>query len=66
MLYSLTILLFGIYLGQELNLPNIKKLTLSVTTLYKEQPIETIESNIKTNYFTRFIDYILNKQKLQN
>lgn len=63
MLYSLTILLFGIYLGQELNLPNIKNLALSVITLYKE---DTVNSNTQTNYFTRFIDFTKNKQKLQN
>lgn len=63
MLYSLTILLFGIYLGQELNLPNIKNLALSVITLYKE---DTVNSNTQTNYFTRFIYFTKNKQKLQN
>lgn len=63
MLYSLTILLFGIYLGQELNLPNIKNLALSVITLYKE---DTVNSNTQTNYFTRLIDFTKNKQKLQN
>lgn len=63
MFYSLTILLIGIYLGQELNLPRIKH----TFNLYKEQPIEqSIDLNIKTNYFTRFVNFIYYKQKNQN
>ena len=58
MFYSLTILLIGVYLGQEFNLPNIKDLTLSVTNSYKEQPV-----NIQVNYIERFFNFILNKQK---
>lgn len=58
MIYSLTILLIGIYLGQEFNLPNIKDLTLSITNSYKEQPV-----NIQVNYIERFLNFILNKQK---
>jgi len=58
MFYSLTILLIGIFLGQEFNLPNIKDLTLSITNSYKEQPV-----NIQVNYMERFLNFILNKQK---
>jgi hypothetical protein len=58
MFYSLTILLIGIYLGQEFHLPNIKELTLSITNSYKEQPI-----NIQVNYIERFFNFVLNKQK---
>jgi hypothetical protein len=63
MFYSLTILLIGVYLGQEFNLPNIKDLTLSVTNSYKEQPVNIQPVNIQVNYIERFFNFILNKQK---
>jgi hypothetical protein len=54
MLYSLTVLLIGIYLGQELNLPRLK----NALNLYKEQKVNT-----QVNYLERFVHFILNKQK---
>lgn len=57
MFYSLTVLLIGIYLGQELNLPRVK----NIFNLFKEG---TVDSNTQTNYFTRFIDFTNNKQKV--
>lgn len=54
MLYSLTVLLIGIYLGQEFNLPLIKNTFSS----FKEQPVNT-----QLNYLERFVNFILNKQK---
>jgi hypothetical protein len=57
MLYSLTILLVGIYLGQEFNLPRIKQL------YYKEPQIP--QNNLQNSYIEHFFNFILNKQKTQ-
>ena len=54
MLYSLTILLIGIYLGQEFNLPRIKQ-------LYYNQEHQTPQPNLQNNYIERFFGFILNK-----
>lgn len=56
MFYSLTVLLIGVYLGQELNLPLIK----NIFHFFKEN---SVDSDTQTNYFTRFIDFTGNKQK---
>lgn len=61
MLYSLTILLIGIYLGQEFNLPSIKQLSLSLTKTNDRK--NDNQNNLQVNYIERFFSYIFNKQK---
>ena len=63
MLYSLTILLIGIYLGQEFNLPSIKQLSLSLTKTYQNNQEQQQQENLQINYVERFINFVLNKQK---
>jgi len=55
MFYSLTVLLIGVYLGQELNLPRLK----NIFYLYK---VKCMDEDTQTNYFTRFIGFNKNKQ----
>jgi|UniRef100_A0A6C0ALP4 hypothetical protein len=52
MLYSLTILLIGIYLGQEFNLPRIKQLCV--------QEHQNSQPNLQNGYIERFVNFILN------
>ncbi len=61
MLYSLTVLLIGIYLGQELNLPSIKQLSLSL--IKTQQQNSENQDYIQVNYIESFFSYIFNKQK---
>lgn len=55
MLYSLTILLIGIYLGQEFNLPRIKQL------YYQEHQPQ--QENLQNSYIEQFFNFISNKHK---
>lgn len=68
MLYSLFVLLVGIYLGQELNLPSIKKISLSLTKTQQQDQQQQEEQQqqqelVQINYIERFFNYISNKQK---
>lgn len=58
MLYSLTILLVGIYLGQEFNLPSIKQFSLFLTKTNHNNP-----QNLQNIYIERFFNFVFNKQK---
>lgn len=61
MLYSSFILLFGIYLGQELAIPSVKLTVLSIMSFLNNNPPPQPQ-HFKINYLERFINYFLNNE----
>lgn len=62
MFYSLALLAFGIYLGQELNLPSVK--ILALTLFNKTTTNQEKQDQLTTNtYYNWVVNYFVNKQK---
>ena len=58
MLYSLLLLTFGIYLGQEYHIPSIKNNLLLLYTLYKKEKEEDIVNVYKPGYSDKLLDML--------
>lgn len=64
MLYSLLVLTFGIYLGQEYPIPSIKNNVLLLYTLYKKEETTNVDkpndnSGYKSHYTPGYSDKLL-------